>query len=51
MWSSEELERWKQSELDAAERAERYENNGGATGKKRKKHPSNKIPKKQRRRK
>ncbi len=46
MWSNEEIEARK---LAAYERAEAFEQNGGATKKNRRKFPSNLIPKKKKR--
>jgi hypothetical protein len=49
MWSLNEIEDRKLAELEAHERAEAFEQNGGATKKKRNKSPSNLIPKKKKR--
>lgn len=49
MWSDEEIESRKLEDLRTWERSEAFEQNGGATKKIRKGHPSNLIPKKKKR--
>ncbi|SHG28062.1 hypothetical protein [Flavobacterium johnsoniae] len=49
MWSKDEIEERKLADLEASERMERFEQNEGATKKQRKKFPSNRIPKKKKR--
>lgn len=49
MWTNEELEARKIADLEAYERAEAFEQNGGATKKRRRKFPSNLTPKKKKR--
>ncbi|MHC0442332.1 hypothetical protein [Flavobacterium sp. 3-210] len=51
MWSNEELEQRKRDDAEAWERRESFEQNGGATKKRRKGHPTNLTPKKKKRKK